>query len=131
MLPVMGTYLTSILENPQTKKTSLQRLNNSDLCFRCRSWQGQKEFDGLTTPPSSHYGLKVFITLEVGLWSHLKPFLKPFWRISNSLSVGFSSVQFSCSVVSDSLRPHELQHTRPPCPSPTPGVHSDSHSSSG
>ena len=28
--------------------------------------------------------------------------------------------------MSDSLRPHELQHTRPPCPSPTPGVHSDS-----
>ena len=35
-------------------------------------------------------------------------------------------VQFSRSVVSDSLRPHELQHTRPPCPSPTPGVHPDS-----
>ena len=34
----------------------------------------------------------------------------------------FSSVQFSCSVVSDSFRPHESQHTRPPCPSPTPGV---------
>ena len=34
------------------------------------------------------------------------------------------SVQFS-SVVSDSLRPHESQHARPPCPSPTPGVHSD------
>ena len=33
------------------------------------------------------------------------------------------SIQFSCSVVSDSLRPHELQHTRPPCPSPTPRVH--------
>ena len=33
------------------------------------------------------------------------------------------SVQFSCSVMSDSLRPHELQHARPPCPSPTPGVH--------
>ena len=33
------------------------------------------------------------------------------------------SVQFSCSVVSDSLRPHGLQHTRPPCPSPTPRVH--------
>ena len=31
--------------------------------------------------------------------------------------------QFSCSVMSDSLRPHEPQHTRPPCPSPTPGVH--------
>ena len=37
-----------------------------------------------------------------------------------------SSVQFSRSVVSDSLRPHESQHARPPCPSPTPGVHPDS-----
>ena len=36
----------------------------------------------------------------------------------------FSSVQFSHSVMSDSLQPHELQHARPPCPSPTPGVHS-------
>ena len=41
-----------------------------------------------------------------------------------------SSVQFSCSVVSNSLQPHELQHARPPCPSPTPGVHSDSRPSS-
>ena len=40
------------------------------------------------------------------------------------------SVQFSCSVVSDSLRPQESQHTRPPCPSPTPGVHPDSRPSS-
>ena len=37
-----------------------------------------------------------------------------------------SSVQFSSSVVSDSLRPHELQHGRPPCPPPTPGVYSNS-----
>ena len=37
----------------------------------------------------------------------------------------FSSVQFSCSVVSDSLWPHEPQHARPPCPSPTPGVYSN------
>jgi len=37
-----------------------------------------------------------------------------------------SSVQFSRSVVSDSLRPHKSQHARPPCPSPSPGVHSDS-----
>ena len=39
-------------------------------------------------------------------------------------------VQFSHSVVSDSLRPHESQHARPPCPSPTPRVHSDSRPSS-
>ena len=41
-----------------------------------------------------------------------------------------SSVQFSCSVVSDSLLPHESQHARPPCPSPTPGVCSNSCPSS-
>ena len=42
----------------------------------------------------------------------------------------FSSVQFSHSVVFDTLQCHELQHARPPCPSPTPRVHSDSHPSS-
>ena len=42
----------------------------------------------------------------------------------------FSSVQFSSSVVSDSLRPHGPQYARPLCPSPTPGVHSDSRPSS-
>jgi len=40
------------------------------------------------------------------------------------------SDQISRSVVSDSLRPHESQHARPPCPSPNPGVHSDSRPSS-
>ena len=45
-------------------------------------------------------------------------------------SVQFSSVQFSRSVMSDSLWPHESQHARPPCPSPTPGVHSNSCPSS-
>ena len=39
------------------------------------------------------------------------------------ITITFSSVQFSHSVVSDSLQPHEPQHTRPPCPSPTPRVH--------
>ena len=42
-----------------------------------------------------------------------------------------TSVQFSRSFVSDSLRPHESKHARPPCPSPTPRVHSNSQSSSG
>ena len=39
----------------------------------------------------------------------------------------FSSVQFICSVMSDSLQPRESQHARPPCPSPTPRVHSNSY----
>ena len=42
---------------------------------------------------------------------------------SSSILSPFSSVQFSCSVMSDSLWPHELQHARPPCPSPTPRVY--------
>ena len=51
-------------------------------------------------------------------------------RESMTNLVQFSSFQFSRSVVSDSLRPHESQHARPPCSSPTPRVHSDSHPSS-
>ena len=47
-----------------------------------------------------------------------------------SHSLQLSSVQFSSSVVSKSLQTHKLQHTRPPCPSPTPGVHSNSRLSS-
>ena len=50
------------------------------------------------------------------------------FRVVSALQ--FSSVQFSRSVMSDSLRPHESQHARPPCPSPTPGVHPDSNPSS-
>ena len=41
----------------------------------------------------------------------------------STISTGISSVQFSHSVLSDSLWPHDPQHARPPCPSPTPGVH--------
>ena len=47
----------------------------------------------------------------------------PFSKHSGRLPSMFSSVQFTRSVMSDSLWPHESQHARPPCPSPTPGVH--------
>ena len=56
-------------------------------------------------------------------WLSLKKIIE-IWLPYN---VVFSSVQFSHSVVSDSLWPHESQHARPPCPSPTPRVHSSSH----
>ena len=49
---------------------------------------------------------------------------------SNLIWARNSSAQFSCSVVSDSLRPHGLQHARPPCPSPAPGAYSNSCPSS-
>ena len=55
-------------------------------------------------------------------------FMCYFWYDNNCLPNSYhfhipSSVQFNHSAVSDSLRPHELQQARPPCPSPTPGVH--------
>ena len=55
----------------------------------------------------------------------LLPAIFPSIRVfSNEInSSQFSSVQFSHSVVSNSLRPHEQEHARPPCPSPTPGIH--------
>ena len=49
---------------------------------------------------------------------------------NNYLDYSLWWYQFSCSVVSNSLQPHESQHTRPPCPSPTPGVYSNSCPSS-
>ena len=50
--------------------------------------------------------------------------------LSTCISSCHLSVQFSHSVVSDSLQPHESQHARPPCPSPTPGVYPNSCPSS-
>ena len=95
-----------------------------------------------------------------GLWNTQRPMASPLWNPSASMTPArsscqrmktgcwkglkkhqllypaycsdlfFSSVQFCRSVVSDSLQPHESQHARPPCPSPSPGVHSNSCPSS-
>ena len=51
-------------------------------------------------------------------------------HVTGHESQEIASVQFSCSVVSDSLPPYELQRARPPCPSPTPRIHSNSCPSS-
>ena len=56
----------------------------------------------------------------------VQPLWRRLWRFLRKLEIELPSVQFSRSVVSDSLQPHESQHARPPCPSPTPRVHSNS-----
>ena len=80
--------------------------------------------------PSSTLVQKVRFTenSRVGSKSSRADILLCLSRKCSVCSVQFS--QFSRSVMSDSLRPHESQHARPPCPSPTPGVHSDSCPSS-
>ena len=87
------------------------------LGFRCRASQ--------KFCPSS-----LSLTAELCLLSCAKENVLPISLWYETSYRILSSVQFSCSVVSDSLRPHEPQHTRPPCPSPTPGVHSNSRPSS-
>ena len=65
------------------------------------------------TEPSSH--------------SRIQEISSPSWsKACQRAYIQFSSVQFSHSVMSNSLWPHRLQHTRPPCPSPTPGVYPNS-----
>ena len=63
-------------------------------------------------------------------FSLVKPCSTHFYSMTShqlqEILVHFSKVQFSLSVVSNSLWPHEMQHTRPPCPSPTPRVYSNS-----
>ena len=73
-----------------------------------------------------HYPLLVRIHSFEGISPLWPPLPGKAIKLFSAVSKTVSSVQFSCSVVSDSLRPHRLQHTRPPCPSPTPGVYSNS-----
>ena len=70
-------------------------------------------------------GLEIVLSISIGLGFRMFHGSLPASHKGSPCSL-FSSVQFSHSVVSDSLRPHESQHTRPPCPSPTPGIHSGS-----
>ena len=79
-----------------------------------------------------------FLTLQILLGKHITFFFFPksftMYLLLNKLKEYLChdcvSDQVSHSVVSDSLGPHELQHARPPCPSSTPRVHSDSRPSS-
>ena len=87
-------------------KIILQHDWNSDICFNLNFI--------LLDQPSS-WNNNVFIST----WDHKDST----YIYSKSMDLVLVSVQFSHSVVSDSLQPHEPQHARPPCPSPPPGVH--------
>ena len=101
-------------------------------CVGLRLWRTTS----YARPPGLNHGSTVYYLYDLGqvtscLFVCLFFFASFLVVIVSTLQdYGEDSVQFSRSVVSDSLRPHESQHARPPCPSPTPGVHSDSRPSS-
>ena len=83
----------------------------------------------------------IFFLENIWVWINFSQFLRlpksfccsvtfPRPKMGEYFYLTSKSVQFSCSVVSDSLQPHGLQHTRLPCPSPTPGACSNSCPSS-
>ena len=103
------------LESRQVGETS----TTSDMQMISVYWQrarGTEESLDVEEEESERTGLKLNIKKQT--------------KIMAFGPIQFSSVRFSSSVVSDSLWPHELQHTRPPRASPTPGVYSDSRPSS-
>ena len=71
----------------------------------------------------------VYLSHLVWIFMHFDAKILMSFILQDFLHTTVGSVQFSCSVVSNSLWPHESQHSRPPCPSPTAGVHSDSRPS--
>ena len=75
-------------------------------------------------------GKTIALTIQTFVGKVMSLLLNMLSRLVITFLPRSSSVQFSHSVVSDSLQPHESQHARPPCPSPTPRVHSDLRPSS-
>jgi len=112
-------------------RRNINNLRNADgTTLLAESEQELKSFLMKVKEETEKVGLKLNIqTTEIMKSSPISS-----WQIHGETTVTnfifFSSVQFSHSVVSNSLRPHESQHARPPCPSPTPRVHPDSRPSS-
>ena len=101
------------------------RLSMFNVMFQRRGWIEEYMAESSTARNQSSWRVFV-ITLSPALLlpsDCLSIVLQQKLPSSDECIYSVSSVQFSCSVVSDSLQPHEPQHTRPPCPSPTPEVH--------
>ena len=98
------------------------RLSMFNVMFQRRGWIEEYMAESSTARNQSSWRVFV-ITLSPALLlpsDCLSIVLQQKLPSSDECIYSVSSVQFSCSVLSDSLQPHEPQHTRPPCPSPTP-----------
>ena len=109
----LGSSVHGILPIPFTRGSSRRRGQTWVFCIAGRCF---------TIWATRCPGIKTFVQVNA-VWGS-------YFFLAQPTKKKISSVQFSRSVVSDSLRPHESQHTRPPCPSPSPGVHSNSRPSS-
>ena len=130
----MEGFLTSQLlqEYPLFNSNLVLKINPFILFYRLVN-------DSTTFPVTQTKSLASLWFLPFHIFLHVVTPLIPPWQQMylsvlltpcSPLTLQSSPVQFSCSVVSDSLQPHELQHARPPCPSPTPRVHPNSCPSS-
>ena len=121
---------------PTTSVPSPQLLQWGSHAERCLTlWSSFKMVTGTVTTPSSRALAKTACLRENQATKHTAFNFLPkgtdficssIKKFKPKSTVKRSSVQFSCSVVSDSLRPHGLQDARAPCPSPTPGAWSNS-----
>ena len=105
----------------ESSEWALGWIDNHSVSFRTKSTLLFVVYNG-----ASIFFLKMSLSEETRVWILS---LTTCIKLTKPLSLSkhqFTSVQFSRSVMSNSLQPHESQHARPPCPSPTPGVHSNS-----
>ena len=101
-----------------------KKLQNSTEKFLCILYSISPNVTSYVTL-GQYYSLKIAID-TICTYSSMLFYPVCICVVMTMIKIQCCSVQFSHSVVSDSLRPHEWQHARPPCPSPTAGVHSDS-----
>ena len=138
--------LTAKIISPHTHfcDIKIHTLNHFFLCYEspiCCVLSPQKEMGFIYHMRCQLSGFGVPKCIQAGVTSttsHQQMDLAKSFRLLDKSKIGnmdllkecISSVQFSRSVVSDSLWPHESRHARPPCSSPSPRVHSDSRPSS-
>ena len=126
----LGVLLSTYVENMGTVIQITLRISLKMLRISLGFQHQYQLFPSLREVPLSWFFLCKTVSRAIDLFSCLFRVASRTLRTISGGPLHFSSVQFSRSVVSDSLRPHESQHARPPCPSPTPGVHSNSRPSS-
>ena len=141
LLSLWASLVAQMIKNLlAVQQTQVQSLDWEDLLekgmaptlvFLTEEFHGQRSLLGYS--PWGHRESDTIEQLTLSIWhksTSLYGNLESVVYAKNMLYFINVSVQFSRSVVSDSLRPHESQHAKPPCPSPTPGVHSHSRPSS-